>query len=780
MIRLLIDGQRVDLSADYKLPKECLSIDLDRQGDLAAIRKGRSVELEIPSSRVNDRLLCYPSDAKAAERFNESYHEAQIEVDGTTLMRGVVHLVECSAGMRGAKSYRVRIYQGGDDWVESLARRSLDQTELEYGITFDGEAVERSWSEDVAVRFLPINYDSYAQSETRDLLLAPQHIMTLDNYYPFLSVEKFVRAMFAQAGYEVESRFFESEEFGRLMMSGKYATMEESKQDRLAAYTGFEAGRSESAMGVANSIGRVWISALVLQNSAGNFVNTTDGEGLYNSGGVLTISDDEGLVYYPKSTQMVGFEYELHYRTEFEVLSRKRLQGFDSIYLGPGADFRFELKNPLKDWREELRSNSTYDCCIFDFEPGQVFRLIYTEGSTQTRIAEFSSRIESITTPFMSGDYSISLQIMSEDGTYLPYTGDWAMYEAFAAINNQIEVALTLRTPAEQITPSTGKSFNQIYIYGAAEGQRLTLLEGCRLRSIFSPTPTLGTSLSLQDVTPKDVTQLELLEALQQMFNLRFITSEAERRVYIEPLSEMIGSQVVDWRERVVYSDGIVMRDLAAGVNRERRLAYRAEVDGAVGRFNEESESDLGEWQYNMKSYISSPARKELRNPLFSPTLTAKSYVTTPSAEIMQVGDRDSESQNFSMRIVSYRGLVSLPSGECWGYPSYAESYPYAAFHGGEEFTLCFEDRDGVEGLHRYYDAEWREQDESFAVELSVKILPHELERLRDAAEASKTFGSLYLLNISGESALYRLQAVETYDAERAVARCLLHRMLRD
>ena len=469
----------------------------------------------------------------------------------------------------------------------------------------------------------------------------------------------------------------------------------------------------------------------------------------------------------------------MNYKTDYSILSRERLQGFDSIWVGSGAEMRFELRNPYKDCRAQLQPNMEYMCCIFDYEPGQTLRLSYSSAGSQSVLGEIGDRTAMITSPRSIGMfYGLEMQIKNGDGSYSRYEGDWALYEGYVATQGELEVAVKLRTPAEKITLAEGKSFNEIYIYGAKQGQRLTLLEGCRLRAIFSPTPSLGTTLSWEDVAPKDVTQLELLEALQQMFNLRFISSASARMVYVEPYEDWMREQELDWRKRVVYSDFSMLSDSAEGVSRERILGYRTETDGAVERFNQEAESPLGEWHYTMKNRISKPAIKRILNPLFSPTLTLKSDPHCPSAEIMQVGNRDSESEATTMRVVSYRGLRPLSQGERWGYPSFGGSYPCAWFCSDEGFTLTFEDRGGAEGLHRHYDAEWRAQDECQEVTTEIKILPHQMELLLDPETASETFGSRYLLNISGESALFRLQVIESYDVGRAVARCRFRRDL--
>ena len=115
-----------------------------------------------------------------------------------------------------------------------------------------------------------------------------------------------------------------------------------------------------------------------------------------------------------------------------------------------------------------------------------------------------------------------------------------------------------------------------------------------------------------------------------------------------------------------------------------------------------------------------------------------------------------------------------------WSFPSYAQSYPYAAFHAPGEFTLCFEDRDGEQGLHRYYDNEWRAQQLRERLTLDIRLAPHEVAEIGECGAEGPNIRSRYKLNIVGQGAEYNLAAVESYDAGRGVARCQFVRRMND
>lgn len=146
----------------------------------------------------------------------------------------------------------------------------------------------------------------------------------------------------------------------------------------------------------------------------------------------------------------------------------------------------------------------------------------------------------------------------------------------------------------------------------------------------------------------------------------------------------------------------------------------------------------------------------------------------------MQVGDRDLDERSVTTRIVRYEGLKSLPSGEHWGFPQNGAKYPLAAFHLPGSFTLCFEDRDGEQGLHRHYDEQLRQQGLRRRVRLTLRLTPAELRGLGEWEGEEANLRSTFILNLSGQRAKYRLEAVESYDAKRGCALCRFVRQMND
>lgn len=777
MVEIIIDGGRCDLWEDYSLPKEIFQLDVTAAEDVERQRSGHKVELRLPSTPQNDALMCYADDACCGERFNASAHEAVVRVDGVELMRGVAHLV----GMeyeQGALSYRLRVSSGGSEWVESASLTSVGQA-LEYEATLNGDTIRESWSNLSPVKFLPVCYDDYRIPYDEHSLYPPQRVMTVGDYYPFLSVKELLREAVERGGYTLAGEWAQSKELQRLYMSGRYATVSAGSLAHLKAFAGFEAGRSSSSVAAADGQGRVWLSPLVLTSSLGAFVTTTDGEELYNSNGCLSFSN-AGVVYKPATKQTVGFEYYLKYKTDYRIASRTRLKCFDAIYLGEGCDMEYQVANPFKDQRMKLQPNMEYLCVIFDHKEGTRYRLVCNDGTSQSVLGEYDDATFRFTVPMTNYRPVCSLMILSGDGSTQVYVGDWALYEGHVALMGETIVELTLQSPPEEVSPSVGRNFNQLYLHGAEPGQRVELSQECRLRPVFSPVPALGSRLEWATVAANDAQLINVVSALQQMYNLCIYTDESSKRVYVVPRDELGRGDEWDWSEKVCMDEPIEVEDLALGENERLTLAYRTETDGAVSRFNASAESPLGEWSGEVTSRLTLRGAERRVNPLFSPTISTAPYADAPSAMVMQVGDRDLDERSISNRIVRYEGLKSLPSGEYWGFPQNGSKYPLAAFHLPGQFSLCFEDRDGVEGLHRHYDEQLLQLALRRRVRLTLHLSPAELRGLGEWESEGANLRSTFILNLSGQSAKYRLEAVESYDERSERAVCRMVRQMND
>ncbi|MBQ1253711.1 MAG: hypothetical protein IIY05_05145 [Alistipes sp.] len=778
MVEIFLDGQRCDVAEGYTLPGEVFALDVSSTADVASQRTGRTLKLELPSTDVNDALMMMAKDPCAGERFNAAEHRVEIRVDGVALMEGVA-VLEAMEYREGALCYKLKVRSGGSDWVKSAALTKLSNA-LEYEATLNGDTISDSWKGDKKVRFMPVCFDDYRVPYSETSLYPPQRVMTVADYFPFLSIRYLVAAAVEKAGYELAGSWINRDDFTKLLMSGRYPQTGEASVTRLKNFAGFEAGRTSSAQAQANAAGRVWLTSQVLTSSLGNLVQTTEGEGLYCNNGSLTITQSDGVVYHPATTQTVGFEYYLKYKTDYRIMSRTRLKCFDSIYLGSGCDMNFQVANPFKDQRSLLQPNMEYQCIVFDHVEGMRYRMLCYYGSSRVEVCRDVGERFSFTTPMVGTTLTGVLQQIDSNGVMSNYKGDWAIYEGYVSEIGEIEVEVTLQSPPETVTPS-GRNFNHLYLHGAEPGQNITLLPECRLRPIFTASPALGSNLKFEDVAAHDIQLIEVVEALQQMYNLRIYTDETSRKVYLLPYNSFYRSDLHDWSHKVDLGSPIEVEDVALGESERFTLAYRMEGDGAVARFNAQAESPFGEWSSDIESRVTVQGERRHTNPLFTPTISTQPFADIPNAWVLQVGDRDADQVGaVSVRVVRYEGLLSLPDSQCWGFPTYEQRYPYVYFHMPNFRTLCFEDRDNLSGMHRYYDKELQQKSLRRRVRLTLHLSALELKSLAEWESKGANLRSTFVLNLSGQRATYNLEAVESYDAATQRAVCRFIRTLND
>lgn len=784
-MKLLIDGHEADLPiGQITIPRD----EGDRLADLSMVRSGRTLTLTLPATPRNRRLFAHPVALDAADRFNDTVHRAALMAEGATLFEGVIRLLAADG-----EGYTVDLREGGSSWATHAAQQPLDLLGIDYTMQLGESAIRAGWRDESPVKFFPIHRDSYEEQSSATDLLTEQRIHSIDDYHPFLHIETLVRRIFDEAGYTIDSRFFEGELFRSLYLSGAYSSM---RPTTVANHIGFLAGRLHAATATADPLGRVYANPHSSAHSVGNLVETAtpyqlDETGavryeFYNNGNCFGQDSDGAACYRPTTTVDVGFDHRIRYTTDHRIASRTRLTGFDGLYLGPDNELRFELLNRYKDRRGELGNNHRYRLIIFDHEEGAQYRLRYRIDGVDTEWAQVSERASEVVSADEGWLEEPALDYLLEGGWY-PYEGDWALYDGYIEEYGQTTVELRIRTAPEELNAATPKYFDTAYFFGAEEGMQLTLHTETTLAPRFGAGAGFGSTITFADVAQLGIRRIELLEALAHLFNLRSLTDEATRTVRIEPEEAFYArGAVVDWRERVDRSQPICHLDLNTMLHAARTWCYN-EGDGAVHRLEAKEGRPFASYTLQSRSAASLMGEEVLRNPLFAPTLSAAAASgSAPSAELLQVGDRDcidEEATTLTPRIVRFLGMHPLPEGERWSFIHSEQHYPLAVFHftGDEHFaptTLCFEDRDGIEGLHHYYDHQTRNEQQAGQIELTVRVAPWEYEAMQQLDTGVGDRSSTFLLATDeGEFAahLYRLGA---YDPATNRLRCTFNRCM--
>ena len=421
---------------------------------------------------------------------------------------------------------------------------------------------------------------------------------------------------------------------------------------------------------------------------------------------------------------------------------------------------------------------------MFDHIEGREYTLSATQTDNVTlSLGDWSARSTLISTPATN---LASTNLYYRDGNdmeWRSYRGDWALYAGYIEENGMVDVELDFRIAPQDISAGESIVLDKFWFGGAEAGMRLIVGTGTSLQPYFTNVPGYNSNLEFKDIAPRNVRQIELLDALGEMFNLVFYTDRIRKEVYIEPLEAFYKDDEIDWRGRIDILSGVAISDLGLDMPQDFVLTY-LNTDKASNAFNNENGTTLGRWSLRNPLYGTTRSTKTCGNKLFTTTLNIANIIgCAPSASILQVGDTDSDGDKmgaFTPRIVCYKGLQELPEGESWGGTSRQNSYPYAAFLDDESINLCFEERNGIEGLSRFFRPMLLRQSNSHLVTLNLYLTTAEMATLFTTDGAKPSLRSRFRFDILGESSLFRLAKIERWDTESNVVRCSFERELND
>ena len=789
-LHLFIDGREVelDLKAGISLSGEVISLH-----NLKADTGAAGQTLSIPVTPRNRSIMGAAELAISRSKFNARKHTARLESGGATLRQGQVLLLSCDTGnSTEAGYYRIRIAGGAEEWLATAAATPVAGLLADFSELLTGTTIKESWTWDKPVRFLPVLRDGSEAASATGSIFPPIRLLTVEDYHPFLHIRAMIHSLFAKAGYKLRSEFFAGEFFGTLHMSGNYLSRS-GEADRNAM--DFRAGRFNRADAVADSRGRVHADPYRGFNSIGNIVDTAnpnqrrgeqDAGNVYDNGACFGM-DDLRIVFTPLREVTVAFRYSLHYTTDYLILDRNTLRGFDTIYLSEGTRHVFVLPNRFTDRRAAITVNFIYTVVVFGHIAGDSYQFRYYERSGSSYVQRihattFSARSFKCTIQAAGAVKDPEIWVKRQGaGSYVKYVQDWAMYDGYVGERGQTEVALEVVGAAEKLSPSHPKFFDLTTFEGAEPGMALSLHKKTCVTPIFAEYPTSGTRLKAEQVAAVDATGLDLLRAVTHLFDLRFITNSSTRTVYVEPGVSFHNRKIVDWSDKTDTAKAVTITEPGKEFGQRSVFAYRT-GDGAVSRRNREGVGIVGRWEASVPNLLA-PAIRNLTSPLFTASLDLKGgYDGAPDASLVQAGDRDSEaswknrSLNFPCKIVAFTGMKSLPQGQLWGWPGNDTKYPAAVFSDpaayppsaagatGSGLSLRFEDHGGVRGLRTYWAPVLRRLENAKRIEIFLHLRPHEVMQLINPSDAGADFRALFRLDAGGATSLYRLEKVCEYD----------------
>lgn len=353
---------------------------------------------------------------------------------------------------------------------------------------------------------------------------------------------------------------------------------------------------------------------------------------------------------------------------------------------------------------------------------------------------------------------------------------------------NTISFDVQLLTPAFNVSTMESADLSVGFTSSKAtelESEELLVAVGdASLSPKFNGVLPFGYPISLNDVGG-DVSAADMLKAIMHLFNLRIYTNDDTKVVHILPYSEFYTDKVVDWRNRIDQDKGVEIATIGDNIGNAVVLSYQ-EATPAVEYYNKRHNAPYLSWRTPLLSKRNNK-ENELQNAVFTAPMeidTAEIFPTTQWGGLLNVVDEETQDTldnldygNIPQVLVQTQSPTADPSD----YIQYVGSTGLLAEYLQPEFVItdieantniAFDDRNGVAGLHKYYDKQVDAWNYGKRITCYCHLYPQEIESLRKAGTSDVDFRSRFLLNIGGEDIYCRLESVENYEPQNITHKC--------
>ena len=212
-IKIFIDGQLVDLPQDFTSLRLTYALK-DRKG--LAINTGSRSEysFEFPATKQNDSIFDAFWEVGRVNFDKQKFLTASIEVDGLPYFQGKAQLTSVTTQdnqyyWKGNR-YKVAFYGNNADWVQDIRDKRLRDYPLATH-TFNNATIATGWG-----NTFPASDWGYTLIKWKDWGY-PNRIQYQEST-PFVFVGAFLREIFDDIGYTVDSKFAGLDFFERLIM----------------------------------------------------------------------------------------------------------------------------------------------------------------------------------------------------------------------------------------------------------------------------------------------------------------------------------------------------------------------------------------------------------------------------------------------------------------------------------------------------------------------------------------------------------------------------------
>lgn len=342
---------------------------------------------------------------------------------------------------------------------------------------------------------------------------------------------------------------------------------------------------------------------------------------------------------------------------------------------------------------------------------------------------------------------------------------------------------VALKTPVKSYSTSSHTISNLLFgsssyssgitVYGTAGGS---------LKPSFEWGVPIRESVKLSDVGG-DALAEDMLRSIMQLYNLIIYTNPKTKQVHLYSFADFWNNNIVDWSGRIDLDSDISVSAMSDTIGKSVTLQY-ADCSPRIDYYNDRHSLPYFAYKKALSNKMTKE-EKEVANTLFTPAYMAKVAEEFGSGDgkVPAVAKKGEEGNVLDFNIADVpHTLVLIPEGEesadraqlpiqtvVFGDMGGIQP-PMSAVIDGVA-TLSFADKDGIEGLHKYYDKQIALWEKAKRLTCYCRVEAWEIEALRHNSD-NINFRSLFKLNISGEDIYGRLESIE-YEPSNTTNKCV-------
>tara|TARA_R110000796_G_scaffold60332_2_gene139516 strand:- start:3016 stop:7311 length:4296 start_codon:yes stop_codon:yes gene_type:complete len=643
------DYQYLDVFDRDKVPM-ALTFNSGDLRDPSKRSTGYSKTFELPASDRNQKILKSMTSIGSDRQVDDiSWQKARVSSNGIVVFNGFAR-IEKSITDSGGR-YSCHILQDPSYWPELIGDDKLCDLQfadpLGQNYVKSYATVVDSWTktvDDIPYVYPAINYGEWSKDSN-----ANQQSHSISDFHPAVYAKAIVDKIFESIGYSVDSNFFNTQMFKKLIIP--YTSDEDynavqnnalgddgdySSQASQASYFNLP---DTPATGVNYQTNRTFYPSIPCQNGCTN----------YTQGSSASLQNGYTVPFTGR--------YTVHYQAQIRC-----------NYPGWGCT---ECTNQIGYWSAWMHVDGL---CPMPNNGG----LQNINGASTYAHGFGSSTIRS-----MTGSASDTVSSCDSDG-------DWTTCDFTAELDliqgEKIQVALYSENRKPFCEFDADIKDQDFAVWPVVD-------QG------FVP----ATEISLSDSLGCGVKQIDFLKGITEMFNLYWTADNDAKTVTVEPYDSFYGSgRIVDWSQKIDrkgWTDKFLIDELAKNI----RYKYKEDSsDDIVKVYNESMETEL--WSIDItNNELYRKKDSTLGTTVFSPTFRIKNndnggdatFVDSgqwPIMPCMWGGDvnwgwfngtsRPDNSTNFNLRILNYYGLSNEVG--TWtllddtGAVQTLNSYPYA------------------------------------------------------------------------------------------------------